>query len=115
MTHKTSPETRSPLTVAGMESYKGLLAAYDINVTGTLPKGNTTRTVTHFIKDMANDSIVGHVILPDAAQQSNSVSMTVKVPNASTSLAIGTFEDDGFHPTTFLSVGTPTNRGPRGA
>ena len=55
MTHKTSPETRSPLTAAGMESYKGLLAAYDINVTGTLPKGDTTRTVTHFIKDTAND------------------------------------------------------------
>ena len=114
MTRKNLPEARSPLTPAGIANYMGLLSVHDISVTGTLPKGNTTRTVTHFITDMANNSIVGHVILPDAAQENNSVSMTVKVPNASTSLAIGTFESDGFHPTTFLSVGTPTNRGARG-
>jgi hypothetical protein len=104
---------RPPLTAVGVASYAGLLA-YEVSVTGTLPQGETTRDVTYFIVDSTN-TVVGHVVLPDAAPKFNSISMTVKVPNASTSLAIGTFEADGFHPTTFLRVDTGNNRGPRGA
>ena len=106
----TSP--RPPLSAAGIASYAGLLV-YEVSVTGTLPEGKTTRAVTHFIVDSDNN-IVGHVVLPDAAPKQNPVSMTVKVPNASRSLAIGTFEEGGFHPTSYLRVGTD-NRGPRGA
>ena len=83
-------------------------AAYDtVVVTGALPNGDTTRTVTYFIVDTASKSIVGTVALPDAVKRKTSVSLTLKVPNASASLAIGTFDEDGFHPSNFLSVRNP--------
>src|SRR5437879_5006413 len=40
-----------PLTAAGMVSYAGVLPAFEITITGTLPKGNTTGTVTYFVVD----------------------------------------------------------------
>ncbi len=104
----------APLTALGIATYAGLLAASEIIVTGTLPKGRTTKSVTYFIID-PNNTIVGQVLLPDAAEQFNSVSITLKVPNASASYTIGTFDDHGFHAADFLSVRNPTNNGPRGA
>jgi hypothetical protein len=41
--------------------------------------------------------------------------MTLKVPNARKSYAIGTFDKDGFHPSSFLSVRDPTSKHPSGA
>jgi hypothetical protein len=111
MNKKTTTTARPPLTAAGIASYGGLLAPYDIAVTGTLPKGKTTRSVTYFITDRTSNTIVGQVVLPDAVQQNNSVSMTLKVPNASTSYAIGTFDSDGFHASSFLSVSNRTALG----
>jgi hypothetical protein len=97
-----------------MATYAGLLAAYEITITGTLPKGDTTRTDTYFITD--SNTIVGQVVLPDAVKKYNSVLVTLKVPNASRSYAIGTIDDDGFHASTFLSVRNPTgNQRPSGA
>jgi hypothetical protein len=100
---------RSPLTAAGMANYAGLLAANDITITGTLPNGNTTRSVTYFIIDPTTNTIVGQVVLPDAVKQNNSVSLTLKVPKASSSYAIGTFDNDSFHASSFLSVRNPTS------
>lgn len=100
---------RSPLTATGMASYSGLLAAYDITITGTLPTGNTTGTVTYFIIDTTSKTIVGQVMLPDAVNHNNSVSVTVKVPNATAPYEIGTFDGGGFHASSFLSVRNPTS------
>jgi hypothetical protein len=82
--------------------------ALEVTVTGTLPSGNPTKTVTHFVIDNTRKAIVGQVALPDAAKQITSVSLTVKVPSLSASFAIGTFDDAGnFQPSTFLQVNNP--------
>lgn len=100
-----------PLTVAGMARYAGVLAV-EITVTGTLPNGDTTNTVTYFIVDKARGTIVSQVVLPDAVKQNNSVSITVKVPSLSGSFEIGTFDDAGnFLPSSFLSVNRPDTTG----
>lgn len=113
---KLSTNERSPLTASGMAAYPGILAAvYEITVTGVLPKGNTTKNVTYFIVD-ANNTIVGQILLPDASEKYNSVSIALKVSSASAPYSIGTFDDRGFHPSNFLSVRNPvSNQGPRGA
>jgi hypothetical protein len=100
---------QSPLTAAGMASFAGLLIAYDITITGTLPNGNTTGTVTYFVIDTSTKTIVGQVVLPDAVKQNNSVSLTLKVPKASASYAIGSFDNDGFQASSFLRVQNPTS------
>src|SRR5690242_4665174 len=103
MTDKRGPNAPPPLTAAGMARYAGILAPCDINITGTLPTGDTTKTVTYFITDAAAN-IVGQVVLPDAVKNYNSVSVNLTVPKPSSSYAIGTFDNDGFHPADFLSV-----------
>jgi hypothetical protein len=95
----------------------GVLAAYEIpitgtfeiTITGTLPEGKTTANVTYFIADTATNTIVGTVALPDAVERKTSVSLTLKVPKPSASLAIGTFKDGVFHASSFLSVRNPTS------
>jgi hypothetical protein len=104
-----APRARSPLTEAGMASYVGVLAAYEITVTGALPEGKTTETVTYFIVDTATNTLVGTVPLPDAVERKTSVSVTVKIPKPSASFAIGTFKDGVFHPSSFLSVLNPAS------
>jgi hypothetical protein len=106
-----------PLTAAGRVNYTGVLAAFEITVTGTLPTGNTTGTVTHFIIDKATGTIVSQIILPDAAKQFNSVAIAVKVPSATASYAVGTFDSNGdFQPSSFLSVSSPAgHQRPSGA
>src|SRR3954452_1578171 len=87
-------------------------AAHEITVTGVLPKGDTTGTVTYFVVDTANNIVVGQVVLPNAIKTDMSVKLPVKVPNASASYAIGTFDDKGFTPSSFLSVRNPTSDQP---
>jgi hypothetical protein len=99
---------KPPLTAAGIVSYSGTLAAFELVVTGTLPNGNTTKTITHFIIDTTRNGIVSQVVLPDAVKQNNSVSLLVKVPSLSGSFSIGTFDDAGnFQMSTFLRVSNP--------
>ena len=87
-----------------------------ITVTGTLPIGDTTGNVAYFIIDTTTNAVVGQVVLPNAVKKKTSVSVTVKVPNASASYQIGTFDEDGFHASSFLSVRNPTsNQRPPGA
>ena len=81
----------------------------EVTVTGTLPMGDTTGIVTYFVIDTTTNSVVGQVVLPNAVKKKTSVSMTVKVPNASASYQIGTFDEDGFHASSFLSVRNPTS------
>jgi hypothetical protein len=92
-----------------MTSYVGVLAAYEITITGTLPEGKTTATVHYFIIDTATNTIVGTVPLPDAVERRTAVSLTLKVPKPSVSFAIGTFKDGVFHASSFLSVRNPTS------
>ena len=83
-------------------------ATYDIVVTGTLPSGDTTGTVTYFVIDTTTNTIVGQVALPNAVPRKTSVSLPLKVPNASGSYAIGTFDNaGGFRAANFLSVAIP--------
>jgi hypothetical protein len=92
-----------------MAGYSGVLAASEIIVTGTLPNGPTTKNVTYFIIDTDN-TIVGTVALPDAAERNTSVSIPLKVAKASTSYAIGTFDENrGFQASSFLTVRNSTS------
>jgi hypothetical protein len=103
--HPGTAADHSPLTAAGRMRYPGVLAAFEITITGTLPNGSTTRNVTHFVIDAVTGTIVSQIILPDAVRQNNSVAITVKVPSSSASYAIGTFDVSGdFQATSFLSV-----------
>ena len=78
--------------------------------------GDTTGNVTYFVIDTTTNTVVGQVVLPNAVKKSTSVSLIVKVPNASASYQIGTFDEDGFHASSFLSVRNPTsNQRPAGA
>jgi hypothetical protein len=107
---------RPPLTDAGVSAYAGVLAAFEITITGTLPSGDSTGIVTYFIIETTKRTIVGHIMLPDAARQNNSVAITVKVPTANASYAVGTFESGGnFQASSFLSVSSPGGHQPRGA
>jgi hypothetical protein len=66
--------------------------------------------VTYFIIDATRSAVVGQVVLPDASNKHNSVSITVKVPSLSGSFAIGTFDDAGnFKPSNFLHVNNPAS------
>jgi len=88
----------------------------EVTVTGTLPMGDTTGIVTYFVIDTTTNTVVGQVILPNAVNKETSVSVSVKVPSASASYQIGTFDEDGFHASSFLSVRNPTsNQRPPGA
>jgi len=87
-------------------------AAHEITVTGALPKGDTTGTVTYFIVNTANNTVVGQIVLPNATKNDMSVAVPVKVSSARASYAIGTFDDKGFTPSSFLSVRNPTSDEP---
>ena len=76
--------------------------------------GDTTGIVTYLIIDTTTNGVVGQVVLPNAVKEKTSVSMIVKVPNASASYQIGTFDEDGFHVSSFLSIHNPTHNVPPG-
>ena len=113
----TAAVVQPPLTAAGTVSYAGVLAVFEITITGTLPSGNLTGTVTYFIIDTARSTIVSQIVLPDAVKQNNSVAITVKVPSASASYAVGTFDSSGdFQASSFLTVSNPAgDQRPSGA
>lgn len=97
-------EAQPPLTEVGMGIYAGILIA-EVMVTGTLPVGNMAGSVTYYIVDMNQKAIVGQVMLPSAMPKAMPVSMAVKVPNATASLAIGTFDAAGdFQRSSILGV-----------
>ena len=79
-------------------------AAREITVTGALPQGETTSTVTFFVLDTTNNTVVAQILLPNAVKQNTSVSLAVKVASASASYAIGTFEENGFQVSSYLRV-----------
>jgi hypothetical protein len=102
------PAARPPLTETGAARYAGILATSELVVTGRLPEGETTKSITYFILDTSRNTIVGQVILPDTARGNISVSVTVKVPISLGPFAIGAFDEQGnFVPTAFLSVNSP--------
>ena len=99
-----------------MMSFTAGFALMDVTVRGVLPIGDATENVTYFILDAAKSAIVGQVILPAGVKRSHAVAITVKVPSASGSLAIGTFDDDGnFQVASFLRVEAPAVNRPSGA
>lgn len=96
-------------------SYTAGFAAMEVTVRGVLPVGDATENVPYFILDTAKNAIVGQVILPKAVKRSLAVALTVKVPSTAGSLAIGTFDENGFHASTFLRVEAPPADLPGGA
>ena len=108
-----SRKAEPPLTPTGLAGYGGVLASVEVTVAGTLPSGKTTGTITYFVVDTTQNAIVSQVVLPNAAQQNNSVAIKIQVPSSAGSLAIGTFNDSGnFEPCPFLVVNDPA-AGPR--
>ena len=87
-------------------------AAHEITVTGALPQGETTSSVTFFVIDTTTNTVVGQVALPNAVKRFTSVSIPIKVPTASASYAIGTFDENGFQASSFLSVRNPATNQP---
>ena len=106
MSKMVATQARSPLTEAGRVNYLGVLSlsGYEIAISGTLPEGKTTANVTYFVADMATNTVVGTVALPDAVERKTAVSLILKVAKPSASFAIGTFKDGVFHASSFLSV-----------
>ena len=102
-----------PITTAGIAKYQGILAAsgvHEIIVSGTLPKGETTQSVTYWVVDRDTNAIVSQVVLPDRSNQFSRVEMRLKIARLSSALQIGTFEADGaFKPAEFLSVRSELN------
>ena len=97
-------------------SYIAGFAVMEVAVRGVLPIGDTTENVPYFILDTAKSAIVGQVNLPKAVKRSIAVAVTVKVPAAAGSLAIGTFDEGGtFQACSFLRVESPTVARPDGA
>ena len=97
-------------------SYIAGFAVMEVAVRGVLPIGDTTENVPYLILDTANSAIVGQVILPKAVKRSLAVAVTVKVPAAAGSFAIGTFDDGGnFQACSFLRVESPAVDRPDGA
>ncbi|UCI19171.1 hypothetical protein FJ970_29820 [Mesorhizobium sp. B2-1-8] len=97
-------------------SYIEGFAVMEVAVRGVLPIGDSTESVPYLILDTAKSAIVGQVILPKAVKRSLAVAITVKVPAAAGSLAIGTFDDGGnFQVASFLRVETPAVERPDGA
>ncbi|TPN80420.1 DUF4347 domain-containing protein [Mesorhizobium sp. CU2] len=104
-----------PLTEVGMGIYAAVLAV-EVSIVGTVPAGADPSPVTYTIVDNDKKAIVGQVVLPNALKQATPVAMTVKVPDASGALEIGTFDAAGaFQPATNLTVkvpGKPTREPP---
>jgi collagen type VII alpha len=101
-----------PLTAEAMRVYPGILAM-ELKVSGTLPTGPTTSTVTYYIVNQDLQQIVGQVLLPDASDVFKGVDMAVRVPPGTGPYAIGTFDKDGkFQPVEFLKVTGPGASGP---
>ena len=64
--------------------------------------------MTYYIVDTDKKAIVGQVMLPGAMPQATPVLMTVKVPDATAPLAVGTFDANGkFTQASHLSVDVP--------
>jgi len=105
-----------PRTKEDRMSYIAGFAVMEVAVRGVLPIGDTTENVPYFILDTAKNAVVGQVILPKAVKRSLAVALTVKVPAAAGSFAIGTFDDGGnFQACSFLRVESPAVERPDGA
>ncbi len=108
-------EVEPPLTAHGAAEYAGVFATMEVVVTGQIPEGDTTTSMTYFILDEARNAIVGQVVLPNGARRINGVAMTVKIPFSAGPFVIGVFDPSGnFVPAGFLSVEKPADRPVRG-
>jgi hypothetical protein len=107
--HAGAAAPQPPITAGGMAIYGGVLAADEIVITGSIPNGNTTNIVRFYVVDTSSGTVVGQVVLPDAANEFHSVSIVVKVPRATNTYAVGTFDAGGnFQPSTLLRVASPS-------
>ena len=106
------PTPQPPLTPAGVAVYAGILAPFELIVSGRIPDGPTTAAITYFVLDKSNNAIVGNITLPNAAKQNNAFRITVQVASLSESYDVGVFEAGGFVSAGF-TVEAPDR--PRGA
>jgi hypothetical protein len=100
-----------PLTKAGVAAYAGVLAAYEITVSGPVPEGSTTGAVTYFVIDKVTSNVLGHIVLPNASTQVHGFSIILKVAALADAYDVGVFGADG----RFVSSGFAVEAPPRGA
>jgi len=66
-----------------------------LKVSGPIPRGETTRSITYFVVDRSTGAIAGNLTLPDAATFANAFAMTVDVPRVASTYDVGTFNEAG--------------------
>jgi hypothetical protein len=105
----------SPISIRPPQSLglAGALMAHEITVSGRIPKGPTTGTITYFVVDKSKRAIVGNITLPNASTQSSAFRITVKVPSLSDSYDVGVFNAAGNFVSAGFTVEVPEP--PRGA
>jgi hypothetical protein len=95
-----------PLTAAGREIYPGVFSAFEIIVSGHIKRGPTTRTVTYFVLDTSNNTIVGNIVLPDASPQINKFRIPISVARVS-SFDVGIYDETGRFVSAGFKIETP--------
>lgn len=101
-----------PLTKAGVAAYAGVLA-YQLTVSGNIPEGPTTSTVTYFVMDREKNAVVGNILLPNASESIRRFRLLVSVPRFSDSFDVGVFDTGGAFVSAGFTIEAP--QAPRGA
>jgi hypothetical protein len=109
---KLSLDVVPPIKRTGLTKYKGVLAAdtHQVLLTGTLPQGETTRTLAYSIIEYDTKAIAAEVKLHDASTSLTHVRMLITVKHVCDAYQVGTFGQNGdFKPVEFLSVDSNFN------
>lgn len=75
--------------------------AGQIQVSGSIPEGQTTTQVAYFVIDKANQAVLGRFVLPDAAERIRGFDLLVSVTSRADAYDVGVFESEG----RFVSAG----------
>jgi hypothetical protein len=101
---KSSSGVIPPITEAGIVKYCGILAG-NILLTGALPKGEMTQTVTYVVVDRDTKEVVSETRLPNASDRLTGVRMLLPVKRECPAYEVGTLTPSGeFRAIDFLSA-----------
>lgn len=87
--------------------------AYQLTVSGAIPGGPTTNTVTYFVMDRAKNTVVGNIMLPNASENIRRFRLVVPAPSFSDSFDVGVFDNAGNFVSAGFTIEAP--QAPRGA
>ena len=90
-----------------------MAASIRITVSGEIPEGLTTGSVTYFVLDLTKKSVVGSLVLPNAGQQIRRFRIAVDVPSSSNNFDVGLFDKDGRFVSANFAIEVPV--APKGA